>query len=248
MENVDQVTSQKQEMLSDVIMQLKECIGRLLNIREDFYKIKVTELESKLNKPLNNIGGRSLLLVVGEFGSGKSTFLNALLGADILPTARNPCTSIIAEIEIMSDGYGHRGNIHFMDKSISEYCTFEDFQRIIDGRTKEIGKLAKVHHAKLFYDVQSLSSFNLADEHSSLRMIMMAKLILVDSPGFNSPYGVNEEVIRDYIEKSTYTFWFSPSDHIGESALARRVFQQLKKKRREIMPIISKSGNVRCFE
>lgn len=213
MENVDRVTSQKQEMLFDVIRQLKECIDRLLNIREDFYKIKVAELESKLNKPMNNLGERSLLLVVGEFGSGKSTFLNTLIGVDILPTASNHRTAIITEIEIMSDGYGHRGNIHFMDKSIGEYCSFEDFKRIIDGRTKELGKLAKVHHAKLFYDVQSLSSFNHSDEHSLLRMIMQAKLILVNSPGFNSSHEVNEEVIRDYIEKSTYTFLFFPADH-----------------------------------
>lgn len=43
------------------------------------------------------------VLVIGEFKRGKSTFINALLGAEILPSSVNPCTAIISEVK-----YGSR--------------------------------------------------------------------------------------------------------------------------------------------
>ncbi|TVQ45915.1 MAG: GTP-binding protein [Gloeocapsa sp. DLM2.Bin57] len=39
------------------------------------------------------------VLVVGEFKRGKSTFINALLGQEILPSYAKPCTAIINEIK-----------------------------------------------------------------------------------------------------------------------------------------------------
>lgn len=39
------------------------------------------------------------VLVVGEFKRGKSTFINALLGEEILPSYAKPCTAIINEIK-----------------------------------------------------------------------------------------------------------------------------------------------------
>jgi hypothetical protein len=52
-----------------------------------------TELRSKL------VENRFNLVVVGQFKRGKTTFINALLGADLLPTAVVPLTSIVTVIE-----------------------------------------------------------------------------------------------------------------------------------------------------
>lgn len=38
------------------------------------------------------------LVIIGEFSRGKSTFINALLGTNILPASANPTTNIISKI------------------------------------------------------------------------------------------------------------------------------------------------------
>src|SRR5580658_6013357 len=43
------------------------------------------------------------VLVMGEFSSGKSTFLNSLLGAEILPDSVLPTTAVITEIRYTED-------------------------------------------------------------------------------------------------------------------------------------------------
>ena len=39
------------------------------------------------------------VLVVGEIKRGKSTFINALLGEEVLPAFATPCTAVINEIK-----------------------------------------------------------------------------------------------------------------------------------------------------
>jgi GTPase Era involved in 16S rRNA processing len=50
------------------------------------------------------------VLVLGEFKRGKSTFINALLGAEILPAYATPCTAVINEIKWGSE---KRAVLHF---------------------------------------------------------------------------------------------------------------------------------------
>lgn len=45
------------------------------------------------------------VVVVGEFKVGKSTFINALLGGDVLPAKSTPCTAVINEIKYSTDKY-----------------------------------------------------------------------------------------------------------------------------------------------
>ena len=51
----------------------------------------VSDLRSGLNEPF-------LFVVVGEVKSGKSSFINALLGEDICAVDPAPCTDVIQEI------------------------------------------------------------------------------------------------------------------------------------------------------
>ena len=53
---------------------------------------------------------RLKVLIVGEFKQGKSTLINALLGAEILPSFGVPCTAVINEIKF---GEEKRAVVHF---------------------------------------------------------------------------------------------------------------------------------------
>jgi len=53
----------------------------------------LAEIEDKLTNEVFN------LVILGQFKRGKSTFINALLGEDLLPTAIVPLTSVVTIIE-----------------------------------------------------------------------------------------------------------------------------------------------------
>ena len=58
---------------------------------EEFQKI-ISDLRTNINEPF-------LFVVVGEVKSGKSSFINALLGEEICKVDPAPCTDIVQKIE-----------------------------------------------------------------------------------------------------------------------------------------------------
>lgn len=67
---------------------------------------RLRELEEKLVQQQFN------LVVMGQFKRGKSTFINALLGTDIAPTAIVPLTSIVT---LLCYGPQPKAVVHFLD-------------------------------------------------------------------------------------------------------------------------------------
>jgi hypothetical protein len=67
--------------------------------------------------------GRFVVFLVGCFSSGKSTLLNALLGAPVLPVKVNPCTAILTEVVHAA---APQVEVHFRDGS-SEVLSPEAF-------------------------------------------------------------------------------------------------------------------------
>ena len=66
---------------------------------------KSIELDENIDKKIEEIKNREYkIFVTGEAKSGKSTFINAFLGEDILPTGFIQCTSSIIEIKRSKDG------------------------------------------------------------------------------------------------------------------------------------------------
>ena len=48
---------------------------------------------------------KSTLLVVGQTNSGKSSFVNELLGGSFMPTSEVPCTSRIVRLKYSEENY-----------------------------------------------------------------------------------------------------------------------------------------------
>ncbi|MGK7893673.1 MAG: dynamin family protein [Xenococcus sp. (in: cyanobacteria)] len=63
-------------------------------------QLKKPEQEANLNSLKDLVQSNSFkVMVLGEFKRGKSTFINALLGEEILPAYSLPCTAIINEVK-----------------------------------------------------------------------------------------------------------------------------------------------------
>ena len=67
-------------------------------------------------------GGRLRLAVLGQFNRGKSTFINALLGMEILPTSVLPITSVPT---VISFGNTNRCIVSFSDEKDDAVVTGE---------------------------------------------------------------------------------------------------------------------------
>ena len=69
------------------LAELAERVG-MVTLARDIRTTRIPKLESE----------RFHLVVLGEFNHGKSTFVNALLGSDILPTGITPTTASINHV------------------------------------------------------------------------------------------------------------------------------------------------------
>lgn len=92
------------EKILNLFEQYKKDISQLSNKGKEINFSETMKLDEKINKKIEEIKNREYkIFVTGEAKSGKSTFINAFLGEDILPTGFIQCTSSIIEIRRSKD-------------------------------------------------------------------------------------------------------------------------------------------------
>ncbi|GAB4413397.1 MAG: hypothetical protein OHK0032_09460 [Thermodesulfovibrionales bacterium] len=159
---------------SNLKNELLGCIDEMLSI-EAIRGCPCEELREKIEKNTFN------LVVVGQFKRGKTSLINALLGADILPVAVVPLTSIVT---ILTYSEALRLKVFFNDgriaeikpESLSEYVTEK-------GNPKNIKNVSEV--------IITYPSPYLKDG-----------VRLIDTPGVGSIYQHNTDVAYQYLPKS----------------------------------------------
>ncbi len=85
---VDQALIQYQSSLDNLLKQLQVFAT---DINNQQLQVTIRNLRANINEPF-------LFVVVGEVKAGKSSFVNALLQADICKTAADPCTDVIQQL------------------------------------------------------------------------------------------------------------------------------------------------------
>ena len=148
--------------------------------------------------------------LVGTFKNGKSTFINALLGEDILPTRSLPCTAVVSEVKY---GDTKKAILHFRDplpdklidcipdatlnhmrkhgmKNVPpmeiEYDRIDDYVTIpIDGDPEEISMMSPYMAVELFYPSPLLKE----------------GVEIIDSPGLNEA-DERTRVTLEYLDKA----------------------------------------------
>lgn len=122
-----------------------------------------------------NLGeGVFRLLVLGDMKRGKSTFLNALIGENILPTDVNPCTAVLT---VLSYGQDKQVTVHFKDDRAPERLDFETFKQRYTIPPEEAKKLQE----------EGIIAFpNVAYAEVQYPLTLLEKGVqIIDSPGLN---------------------------------------------------------------
>lgn len=166
------------------------------------YGPAVLRIQSDFDRPL-------LVAVMGEFNTGKSTFVNALIGEQVAPMGITPTT---ATINVLKYGEQQRARVLWRDDR-EEIIAWEDVGSFLRKLTDAQARSIRV--VELLYPSEELQRVN-----------------VVDTPGLNSLVPEHEETAREYIEIADAVIWLFAADQAGkqteEAALSTISKQRLK--------------------
>jgi small GTP-binding protein len=191
----------------EALAQLAGAVG-MKSLRADLIETRLPKLRDE----------RFNLVVLGEFNHGKSTFVNALLGAEVLPTGITPTTAAINHVvwaqkpkarAVMNDGK----EVAITPKALTEWVT-------VDG-----GKAAEVRFVEVGYPAPIL-------EH---------KVTLVDTPGVNDLNEQRAEITYGYVPRAdAVIFLLDAGQALKESERAFLASRVLERSRDRMTFVIGK--------
>jgi replication fork clamp-binding protein CrfC len=121
------------------------------------------------------------LLVLGDMKRGKSTFLNALIGENLLPSDVNPCTALLT---VLRYGSEKKVTVYFKDERRPEQLDFQQFKHkytIDPAEAKQLEQEKK----------QAFPGVDYAVVEYPLPLLEKG-IEIVDSPGLNDTEARNE--------------------------------------------------------
>lgn len=170
--------------ISEKIAQVKKCSFLTSDV---FYKDALTNIEAAFEKTPFRIA------LVGEFSTGKSTFINALLGRDLLLHATEEVTATITNIHNVGidDKKWHSCDVIFSDGKIEH---LEDDSQLLDYTTTK-SKVTNV-----------VSSIKSVDYYTDF-MDSSIDVVLVDTPGLNGMADGHRELTLQEVKRADFCFY-----------------------------------------
>ncbi|HLK91730.1 MAG TPA: dynamin family protein [Polyangia bacterium] len=134
---------------------------------------------------------RFTVVVLGEFNHGKSTFINALLGAPVLPTGITPTTAVLAHVT-----HGARAGVTLVGEdgarktiagsALADWVTVDGQASHQGNKGDQGGKPLALHHVELTQPVALLEN----------------QLTIVDTPGVNDINEQRAEITYGYLPRA----------------------------------------------
>lgn len=192
------------ECAKDVLPKIKEIFQHLSN---DFEGLTENdEVKKPIDQFLTTIKPDVVLYVSGTYSAGKSTFINALIGEELLPSAIDPTTAHIFRIESLPEGNWVNTKIHFQYLNKDVVITFgkdgyvlEDpnllpdlelkhcLDRILEGVTP-----GPVYIKTVLELINSFNSLKAPESKEQERRKWISPQIEVSTPFYNSTLPLND--------------------------------------------------------
>ena len=202
----------KQEKLGSIIRESSDCLKEL----------SMTKFSENLIQLANKVADEKFkIMVVGTFKNGKSTFINSLMGKEVLPAYVRPCTAIINEIK-----YGDENAVlHFknplpkklpsnLPSSVEEYITK-------NGKTNLLPLTIPYDKIKDYVCIPKSKDYNevaLESPYAKMELFCHSNLLengveIIDSPGLNE-CETRTEVTTNYLSKVDAILFILKADQI----------------------------------
>jgi len=167
------------------------------------------QLKNILDKQLRRAMYPMEVAITGQFSSGKSTFLNALLSKNILPTGITPVTS---KVNFINYGEEYKLKITYYSGA-QEYAPIEAISDFTDQRKNEMK------------DIKYLTLF--------APMEILKDISFVDTPGLNSQSQSDTDTTRSVLRDVGGIIWLTLIDNAGkmsESQVLEEYMEHFKNK------------------
>jgi len=166
-------------------------LGQISRICKDF---RIDSLKPRLAVISENLQGGDTINValIGRFKAGKSSFLNSLIGRDIMPVAVLPLTSVVTYVK-----YGPQDKAEVMFHN-GEIKTI-DLSELADFITEEKNPENMKEVARVIVEIVILREFE--------------KINFVDTPGLGSVYKHNTLTSTGWLPKVGVAFLAVSIDH-----------------------------------
>lgn len=186
--------SEKEVVYDDSLVgQIKKTQDKLLD--EKFLPSR--QLERILNKQIRRARYPMEVAITGQFSAGKSTFLNALLSRNILPTGITPVTS---KVNFINYGEEYKLKITYYSGA-QEYAPIEAIADFTDQRQDEMN------------DIKYLTLYAPMD--------ILKDISFVDTPGLNSQSQSDTDTTRSVLRDVGGIIWLTLIDNAGKLSEAK---------------------------
>jgi small GTP-binding protein len=177
---------------------------------------KVAELAVERSRPVR-------VAIVGEFNAGKSTFINAVIGADIAPTGVLPTTATLHHLRYAPDPFAR---IQFHADAPSNVK-----ERIVPS--SELREALKGADAEWVTRVEILQP-----------IASLTRVEILDTPGFNAPDTRHTEAARSAFEEADAALWLlDAAQPLKQSE--RRILEEAKLAHLPVQILVNKADRLK---
>ncbi len=179
--------------------QLTQTLANLIQLIEqmgceyELYKIKLEEIAERYSQ------GKIHLAVLGQFKRGKSSLLNALLGAQLLPTAVIPLTSVPTYIRYSEHPYVH---VTFSGNKAGDTLSSDKPQEIQKFLSMYVSEEANPNNS---LNVEGVQLYYNAE-------ILKKGVVLIDTPGIGSTHRHNTEATLNFLPQCDAALFLMSAD------------------------------------
>ncbi len=201
-----------EDLLTAATTLLAAMPGRILGVPLNGVQEALTGViaaRERLARPLT-------IAIMGEFSSGKSTFINALLGEAVAPMGVLPTTSTI---NLFRRGPGGGARVHYRDGSIATVARDE-----VHGFLQQLDDLeaSRIRHMEI--------------ERTGLRL---GDAAVVDTPGLNALDTFHERVTREFVDEADAIIWIFSATR-GGAASEGSALKGLRADGRQVLGVLNK--------
>jgi cellulose synthase operon protein C len=173
----------------------------------------VANLSAERSRPVR-------LAIVGEFNAGKSTFINALIGADVAPTGVLPTTATLHHLRWAPDRYAR----------VSFVVGHEPPERIVT--------LDDLRSTLKTLDATSIRRVELL-----MPLPFLLRVEILDTPGFNAPDAQHTLVARSAFEEADAALWLLDATQALKQS-ERAVLEEAQRARIPVQILVNKADRL----
>jgi GTP-binding protein EngB required for normal cell division len=173
----------------------------------------VADLVAERSRPVR-------LAIVGEFNAGKSTFINALIGADVAPTGVLPTTATLHHLRWAPDRIAR---ISFAQGS-------EPPERIVP-----LSELRDV--------LKALAGASVRRVELLMPLPFLVRVEILDTPGFNAPDPEHATIARGAFDEADAAIWLLDATQPMKQS-ERAVLEEAKRSRLPVQMLVNKADRL----